>query len=42
MALMEEWDDIEASVVDLGNSTNYLTEANDEYADSIEGVKKKL
>jgi phage regulator Rha-like protein len=41
IALMEEWDDIENSVAELGYTTGYLNEQNEKWADSIEGIKQK-
>ena len=41
MALMEEWDDIEAQVSDLSNATGYLTKQNEDYANSVAGIKKR-
>lgn len=41
IALMEEWDDIESSVAGLGEGVGYLGEKNKEWANSIEGIKKK-
>jgi TP901 family phage tail tape measure protein len=41
MAIMEEWNDIEASVSDLANATGYLTEQNEKVANSVAGIKKR-
>ena len=41
IALMEEWDDVESSVSGLANSTDYLNKKNEEWANNIEGIKKR-
>lgn len=41
MALMGEWDDIEVSVLELSNATGYLNQQNEEWSDSIQGIKKR-
>jgi archaellum component FlaC len=41
MALMDEWDNIESTVGGLGDSIGYLNKKNEDWANSIEGIKKQ-
>jgi archaellum component FlaC len=41
MALMEEWSDIEGQVGNLSLGMDYLNKKNEEYANSLEGIKKQ-
>lgn len=42
MALMEEWDDIEARVDSLGDSIGFVNEQNEKFGLSVAGVKKQF